>query len=110
MRSNSLRTAAWSRGDRIGMASLYLLESPREGATHEAVRDQPLRPDRVPLQLLPRARLLDLRDARAVRRGHQARLRGEGALRDGHRRERRCEGVPRTVRPPPRSRAEPLLG
>src|SRR5882672_1800678 len=27
MRSNSLRTAAWSRGFRIGMASLYLLDS-----------------------------------------------------------------------------------
>src|SRR4029453_908096 len=106
MRSNSLRTAAWSRAFRIGMASLYLLESRAREPRHEAVRGQPLRPDRVSLQLLPGARLLDLRDARAVRGGDQARLRGEGALRDRHRRRRGCAGLPRAVRPPARSRPE----
>src|SRR6266850_1549921 len=99
MRSNSLRTAAWSRGFRIGMASLYLLESRAREPRHEAVRDQSLRADRVSLQLFSRARLLDLRDARAVRRRHQARLPGEGALRDGGHRGLDLAHPPRYLSP-----------
>src|SRR5438132_10667379 len=110
MRSNSLRTAAWSRSVKIGMESLYLLESRARERHHEAVRRESLRADRVPLQLLPRARLLDLRDARAVRRRHQARLRGEGALRDRHRRRSRRPRLHRTLRHPASSPAHPLPG
>src|SRR6058998_3262631 len=77
---------------------------------HETLRREPIRGDRLPLQLLPGARLLRLRDARAIRGGHQARLRGEGAERDRRRRPRRGPRLPESLRAPAGPRAEPLLG
>src|SRR5207249_5396275 len=72
-----------------GHGRYYTVRITLEGAGDEALRGQPLRSDRLPVQFFPRARLLGLRDPRAVHRGHQARLRGEGADRSGHRRARR---------------------
>src|SRR5438034_2710899 len=75
--SNSVRTAASSRGWRMGM--LHYIVRVEEVPSHEAVRHQPLRPDGVPVELLPGPRFLGVRDARPVLGRDPARLRGEGA-------------------------------
>src|SRR5262249_53065695 len=70
------------------------MHSTAEDASHEAFRRQSLRPHGVPVQFLPRAGLLGVRDARSVRRGDPAGLRGEGADGERHREPIRGQRIP----------------